>query len=162
VTSGGQARKPVLSPGTLLFLRIWLGVVTVITIVMAVLAIRELVDPSSDGQPGTVIITSCNSDYASRRCYGNFTANSGGLTLTNTQVYGEGHGSVGAVLHTYGDSANRTVAVVSGEETFTDIYIAAALLVIWAGMFYFLVYRPVKRRRLARRLPTGSEPPAES
>jgi hypothetical protein len=146
----------------LLFLRIWLGVITVITVVVVILAIRELVAPSSDGQAGTVVITSCNVDHTYRHCYGNFTASSGGLTLANTQVFGEDHGSVGATLHAYADLANRTVTVVSAEEDFTDVYIAAVFLVIWAGMSYFLVYRPVKRRRHERRHSAGPEPSKET
>lgn len=92
-----------------------------------------------------------------RHCYGNFTASSGSLALTNTQVFGEDHGTVGGTLHAYGDSTNRTVTVISGEEDFTDVYIAAVFLVIWAGIFYFLIHRPVRRCRRQRSLSTGSE-----
>jgi preprotein translocase subunit YajC len=52
--------------------------------------------------------------------------------------------------------------VVSAEEDFTDVYIAAVFLVIWAGMSYFLVYRPLKRRRHERRHSTGPEPSKET
>jgi hypothetical protein len=131
---------------------IWFVVITILTITFAILAIRELVVPSTSGHLGTAVVVECDTNHGTyRECFGNFSSNDGQVSFVNTRIWGEDGAHAGDRFMAYGDPNNKTVTVpTSGQSRFTDVYLTLVFLVVWIVTFIFRIYLPLRRRKRRR------------
>ncbi len=125
--------------------------VTVFVVVLAVEAIREVVDPNSEGPVGTAIATECGSQHGRLHCYGNFTSNDGQVRLHDVQIWGEDYGHVGQTYTARGNPSTGMVTVNSGEAWLSSLIGMVCFLGAWVVVFIFLIYLPIRRRRRQHR-----------
>ena len=125
--------------------------ITALAVIIGGHAIRELVDPASDGHLGTAVVDRCPQGRHVSGCYGHFTSNDHQVSLRDVQVVGEDYASPGQSFAAYGEQGGRQVTVVaSAEQRWSDILGPLLFLAIVVGAFVFLVYRPIRAHRSTR------------
>jgi hypothetical protein len=128
---------------------VWFVVFTIIALVLIPSSMADLFHPSGDGAKGTAVITRCDASLKFRPCYGNFISDDGTVRLTNQQIGGEDNSQPGRRFTAYGDASNKSIIVPSTSERAGDIALSVGLLLAWLVLFYFVVYRAIRRRRRA-------------
>lgn len=121
-------------------------IVTVLTVTMTALSIRQLAGPEASGRVGTVLVTRCAGRLGSfRQCFGDFASTDGQVKLTGIHISGAHTAQTGDKFVAYGDPATRTVTLPGGTR-FAVLSVTLVCLAIWAA----LLWRVMLRRRRAR------------
>lgn len=129
-----------------------LFVLTVCALVaMVVATLVQQLDPASQGERGTAVITRCWGQGTNQQCFGSFGSDDGAVHLTGTRIWGEDFAHLGERFTAYYDAGTNSVdTVVSGEDLTFNLVVIGWLLALGFVQFWFRIMVPRQRRRYER------------